>query len=311
MIESTLEARGLARPSEDGASIPLHPSVWTTILVILGQLSRVTGARKGLSVHPATNDADAIAGLMRRLSREPLPSADRVITLDLEAVSFDLTLVPLDDILEFREEHHRIHRACVRDLHGFMAELAAIDDSNERERMLTERRQEISDPAKSFSALRFAGSATAWMGRPSRLGWPVPLGRSAEDSILSVSSSPPRVWHLRSSPAARPRSLPTRTSSPWTESSVTADRVRVWTTRERAPSVASAHAVTNSDGACFWEVSPPHSGKSPARESAGSVVDLHKRQPAKSPPVDNVLACAATGARNRGCERRRTTKRRL
>ena len=63
MLVEELEAKGLARPSEDGASIPLHPSVRTTILVILGQLSRVTGARKGLSVHPATNDACAIADL--------------------------------------------------------------------------------------------------------------------------------------------------------------------------------------------------------------------------------------------------------
>ena len=150
MLVEELEAKGLARPSEDGASIPLHPSVRTTILAILGQLSRVTGARKGLSVHPATNDAGAITDLMRTLSRKPMPSADRVITLDLEAVSFDLTLVPLDDILEFREEHRHIHRDYVRDLHGFMAELAAIDDSNERERILAERRQEIADAAQEL-----------------------------------------------------------------------------------------------------------------------------------------------------------------
>ena len=35
-----LQARGLAKPSEDGVSIPLHPTVRSTILVILGQLSR-------------------------------------------------------------------------------------------------------------------------------------------------------------------------------------------------------------------------------------------------------------------------------
>ena len=42
-----LRTRGLARPSEDGVSIPLHPTVRTTILVILGQLSRVAGGRAG------------------------------------------------------------------------------------------------------------------------------------------------------------------------------------------------------------------------------------------------------------------------
>ena len=35
-----LKFRNLARPSEDGVSIPLHPHVRTTILVVLGQLSR-------------------------------------------------------------------------------------------------------------------------------------------------------------------------------------------------------------------------------------------------------------------------------
>ena len=43
-----LQAKGLARPSEDGVSIPLHPTVRTTILVILGQLSRISGEKHEL-----------------------------------------------------------------------------------------------------------------------------------------------------------------------------------------------------------------------------------------------------------------------
>ena len=39
-LTDELRQRGLARPSEDGVSIPLHPVVRTTILVILGQLAR-------------------------------------------------------------------------------------------------------------------------------------------------------------------------------------------------------------------------------------------------------------------------------
>ena len=38
-----LQAKGLAKPSEDGVSVPLQPAVRATILVILAQLARVAG----------------------------------------------------------------------------------------------------------------------------------------------------------------------------------------------------------------------------------------------------------------------------
>ena len=45
-LVSQLQAKGLARPSEDGVSIPLHPVVRTTILlVILAQLGRSAGTQ--------------------------------------------------------------------------------------------------------------------------------------------------------------------------------------------------------------------------------------------------------------------------
>ena len=43
MIIDELVQRDLARPSEDGVSIPLHPVVRTTVLVLLSQLSRDAG----------------------------------------------------------------------------------------------------------------------------------------------------------------------------------------------------------------------------------------------------------------------------
>ena len=173
LVES-LASKGLARPSEDGVSIPLHPTVRTTVLVILGQLSRSSGDRKGLSVHPATNNLQAVDELIRTLSREPMPSAANVITLDLEPVSFDLGPVPLDDVLEFREEQRLNHQAYVRDLRRFMVELADIDDSAIRERALVERRQEIADTAhelqrstrrslgKNLGSFGFGLAGAAW-----------------------------------------------------------------------------------------------------------------------------------------------------
>ena len=142
-----LQDRGLARPSTDGVSIPLHPTVRTTILVVLGQLSRIAGVKRGINIHPATNDPAAVTDLVKTLSREPMPSYGKVITLDLEPVSFDMDPVPLDDLLQFRADHQNTHRAYMRTLQHFMAELASIDASDEREALLLKRRQEVADAA--------------------------------------------------------------------------------------------------------------------------------------------------------------------
>ena len=138
MLVEELQSRDLARPSEDGLSIPLHPVVRMTILVILGQLSRVAGVRRELVIHPVTNCQNAVSDLMRTLAREPMPSAGRTIALDLEPVSLDLSSIPIDDILSFRAEHGDAHRTYMRDLGRFMTELASTDDPHTRE--MTPRR---------------------------------------------------------------------------------------------------------------------------------------------------------------------------
>ena len=60
-----LQKRDLARPSEDGVSVPLHPTVRTTVLVILGQLARIAGKKRDMIMHPVTNNGGAIADLSR------------------------------------------------------------------------------------------------------------------------------------------------------------------------------------------------------------------------------------------------------
>ena len=68
-----LQQKGLAKPSEDGVSIPLHPTVRTTILVILGQLSRNVGQRRGMTIHPTTNHGPAVSDLIQTLSMQAMP----------------------------------------------------------------------------------------------------------------------------------------------------------------------------------------------------------------------------------------------
>ncbi len=148
-----LKAKGLARPSEDGVSVPLHPTVRTTILVILAQLSRRAGTKHGLAVHPTTNAPDSIEDLSAVLSGNKMPSCGKVIEFDLQHVSFDMGLVPLDEIIQFRDEHRDAHSTYMHNLQQFMAELADTEILEEREVLLLERRQEIADAASDIRKL--------------------------------------------------------------------------------------------------------------------------------------------------------------
>ena len=196
-----LQAKGLARPSEDGVSIPLHPTVRTTILVTLGQLSRIAGEKHGITIHPTTNDFSAVTDLIKTLSMESMPSRHKVIQLDLEPVTFDLTSIPLDDVLQFRTEHQAAYRAYMRDLRGFMSELAQINDPNERENLMLERRQEIADVAHDIqrSTRRALGKNLAsWsLGIAGGVwsfttGDPIGLALSAVSFIPGIIPSPPK-----------------------------------------------------------------------------------------------------------------------
>lgn len=174
-----LKSRDLARPSEDGVSVPLHPDVRTTILMLLGQLSRVAGPERGLNLHPVRNDQEAVQDLARAFSRKRMPSYGRFVKLDLEEVSSDLSSVPLDDVLDFRREHRDLHRAYMRDLVGFLVQLASIDSFEDREHALRERRKEIIDAAadiRRYAAREFHHRLGSWSLGISGFAWPLAAG---------------------------------------------------------------------------------------------------------------------------------------
>lgn len=141
-----LKRRGLAKKSQDGVSVPLHPVVRTTVLVLLSQLARSRGRRLGLELHPVTGEQEAMTGLSTVLSLRSMPSAGQIVTLDLETVAVDLASVPLDEVLSFREAHGAEYRAYARDLRGTIAELSSLEPE-ERERRLFDRRDELADRA--------------------------------------------------------------------------------------------------------------------------------------------------------------------
>lgn len=197
MLVDELKAKGLARDTEDGVSVPLHPIVRTTILVVLGQLARAAGDRRGMAVHPATSDRQAVEDLMATLSRKPMPSAGHVVGFDLEAVSLDLDPVPLDDVLAFRSSERDAHTAYMRNLRGFLDEVAREADPEGREKLLLARREELADAAHALrtNARRaFSKNLASWSLGLAGATWSLvghdPLGLAMTAAGVGVGEIP-------------------------------------------------------------------------------------------------------------------------
>ena len=143
-LVTELRERDLARPSQDGVSVPLHPTVRHAILVLLAQMSRKAGAKRGIAVHP-TSSPEFGGRMVETLSGDPLSSRAEVFASDLAQVALNLESVPLDDVLQFRAEHCDAYQAYRRDLLGFMADWANTSDGTERAAMFAERAEKVSD----------------------------------------------------------------------------------------------------------------------------------------------------------------------
>jgi hypothetical protein len=173
MIIEELTARDLARPSQDAVSVPLHPMVRMTFLVLLSQLARDAGRRTGLSLHPATTKSDAIEDLIQVLSLPASHSVGHVVTLDLEAGGVNLATVPLEEILEFRDQHGASYKVYARNVRHLIAELGLFAP-DEREALLADRREGLEDLAndlrrtarrrwRSLATLSIGAAGAAWL----------------------------------------------------------------------------------------------------------------------------------------------------
>ena len=152
-----LKSKGLAKDSEDGVSIPMHPMVRALILVLLSQILRPHGAKMGAELSPATDRPDIVQALEELLLLPDTPSAGHVVALDLETVTVDLRLTPIDEILDFRKEHFDEHRAYVRLVRKLTRELSQLSEKD-REDELAARREELQEMASSLKSV----SRKAW-----------------------------------------------------------------------------------------------------------------------------------------------------
>ncbi len=181
MILDELKARGLARDTEDGVSIPMHPAVRYLVLVLLSQILRPKGSALGLDLSPATDRPQLVQALTELLSLPNLPSAGHVVALDLATVGVDLSAVPIDEVLGFRAEHLAAHRQYARAVRRFVRELSLLP-SGERDAALDDRETELTELAAQLrkTARRFwrrpASFALSIAGAAWRLTMGDPIG---------------------------------------------------------------------------------------------------------------------------------------
>ena len=119
MIFQELKQRGLAKKSEDGVSIPMHPMVRSLVLVLLAQILRQPGREKGFDLAPATDRPQLVDALRELLSIPAAPSVGHVVAFDLNAVGVDLGPVPIDEVLSFRQDHFDAHRRYAKSVRLF------------------------------------------------------------------------------------------------------------------------------------------------------------------------------------------------
>jgi hypothetical protein len=150
MIHEELKSRGLARDTEDGLSIPMHPMVRSLVLVLLSQILRSKGAQLGIELSPATDRPKIVAALKELLSLPDTPSAGHVVASDLKLVGVDLGAVPIDEVLSFRREHLDQHKAYARAVRRFVRELSLFGEEDQAAAM-AEREEELTELAHALS----------------------------------------------------------------------------------------------------------------------------------------------------------------
>jgi hypothetical protein len=149
IVLEQLRERGLARPTEDGVSIPLHPVVRAFVLVVLPQLLRAPAEAAGYALQPVTEAPRTLQALRDTLNLGELPTAGHVVAADLQKVALDLSSIPLDEVLGFRADHGAEYRRYARDLRLFVRDLAPLQPL-EREQALRDRQEALADSAEEL-----------------------------------------------------------------------------------------------------------------------------------------------------------------
>ena len=152
----------------------MHPEVRNAFLIILAQLARDSGSRRQLDLHPVTNDPAALEGFRAFFEMDPMPSRGLVVSFDLEVVSVDLDAVPLDEVLQFRDENRDAHRKYMENLRTFARSLNGLD-AVDLQRVFADRQAHLEEQARTLRQL----SWQAWQSAPKVGGFGLGLAGAA------------------------------------------------------------------------------------------------------------------------------------
>lgn len=159
-----LKTMKLARESEDGSSIPMHPMVRYLVLVLLAQILRAPAAKRGMDLAPITDRNQILTSLTEVLNVPTSPSAGRVVEFDLQSVGADLSAVPLDEVLDFRNQNLEPHKRYMRSLRQFAREISLLP-IHDQEAAITDRQAALDDYAADIKRI----SRSAWR-KPATVG---------------------------------------------------------------------------------------------------------------------------------------------
>ena len=153
-ILQELKSRGLAEDSKDGVTIPIHATVRSLILVLLVQILKSKGEDLGLTLSPAT-DRELLVNALSEIISEPVSSSltyGDVVSFDMDRVGVDLGKIPVDEILDFRQQNYSQHRDYILSAREFARELSKMQQ-DEREAKFEQRQEELKDLSQELKKI--------------------------------------------------------------------------------------------------------------------------------------------------------------
>jgi len=163
MVWEEMRRRGYASRIRYDNSIYLNRGAWAVILAFLAQALRPAGRSLGLDLLPATDNPNLLDGfrtVFYRARRDPAISVADVVTFDLEQVALDLTDVPIDDLLEFRQQYGGEYQRYSSSIRTFAHEVALTPEVD-RGALLQDRRNELAADADELMHI-----ARTWWRQP-------------------------------------------------------------------------------------------------------------------------------------------------